>query len=315
MEGLGFLPPEASTFAPRTDAVFVALLALSVFMTLAVACLILYFCIRYRRGSQARHGGRISQVIDLEFEAGWSLAPLFIFVFLFAWAAGQQFSMFYPPRDALEISVVGKQWMWKTEHPGGQREINALHVPVGRPVKLDMVSQDTIHSFYVPAFRVKRDVVPGRDNVMWFEAKEPGDYHLFCAEFCGTDHSRMVGTVTAMPPEDYARWLDAQPMGETLIAEGGRLYHELGCSGCHEPGGSVRAPPLHGLYGRPVPLEGGAVVTADDRYVRNSILMPKSEVAAGYKPIMPSFQGSIDEGEVQALQAWIRSIGDGGKQG
>ncbi|MCB1884501.1 MAG: cytochrome c oxidase subunit II [Geminicoccaceae bacterium] len=315
MEGLSFFPKEASTFAPRTDAVFFTLLGLSAFMTLAVAFLLVYFCTRYRRGSKARHGGRVSKLIDLEFEAGWSLIPLFIFLFLFTWAAGQEFTLFYPPKDALEISVVGKQWMWKTEHPGGQREINALHIPIGRPIKLDMVSQDTIHSFYVPAFRVKHDVVPGRDNEMWFEAKEPGAYRLFCAEFCGTDHSRMIGTITAMPPEDYARWLDAQPTGETLVAEGRRLYHELGCSGCHEAGGSVRAPPLHGLYGGPVPLEGGAVVTADERYVRDSILRPKSQVAAGYKPIMPSFQGSIDEGELQALQAWIRSIGDGGKEG
>ncbi len=309
MEGITLQPPQASTFAPLTDAVFDVLLGLSVVMVLLVTGLIILFCSRYRRGSPARHGGQISKLLDYEIEAGWTLIPLFIFIFMFTWAVSQQFTMFYPPKDSLAIRVIAKQWMWKTQHPGGQREINALHVPTGTPVRLEMASQDVIHSFYVPAFRIKRDVVPGRLNEVWFEATRPGAYHLFCTEFCGTDHARMGGTVTVMSPEAYADWLDEQPMGETLAQTGERLYHELGCSGCHDGGGTVRAPDLHGVFGGPVPLDDGSVVTADERYVRDSILMPKSEIVASYRPIMPSFENVLDEEELLALVAWIQSVG------
>jgi cytochrome c oxidase subunit 2 len=199
--------------------------------------------------------------------------------------------------------------MWKAQHPGGQREINALHVPAGQDVRLVMASQDVIHSFFIPALRIKQDVVPGRYETMWFRADKVGRYHLFCAEYCGTDHAHMGGWITVMNPREYADWLQAQGGQQTLAAQGEQLFRRYGCSGCHEPGGTVRAPNLHGVFGGPVPLSDGSVVIADEAYVRDSILDPKGQVAAGYAPVMPTFAGQVSEDDLAKLVAYIESIG------
>jgi cytochrome c oxidase subunit 2 len=213
-----------------------------------------------------------------------------------------------PPDNALELFVVAKQWMWKLEHTGGQREIDEMHVPRGTPVKLIMTSEDVIHSFFVPAFRLKQDVLPGRYTQMWFTATEAGRFHLFCAEYCGTDHSRMHGDVVVMEPADFARWLEAHRGASDMAARGEALFRDYGCSGCHSANASVHAPDLAGMYGKPVPLSDGSVVVADERYIRDSILLPAKEVAAGYAPIMPSFAGRIGEGDILDLIAYVRSL-------
>jgi cytochrome c oxidase subunit 2 len=212
----------------------------------------------------------------------------------------------------MQIFIVGKQWMWKAQHPGGQREINELHVPAGQNVRLVLASQDVIHSFFVPALRIKQDVVPGRYETMWFRAETPGRYHLFCAEYCGTDHAHMGGWVTVMNPRDYGNWLQGQGGQTSLADQGQQLYRRYGCSGCHEPGGTVRAPPLEGVFGSPVPLSDGSVTIADEKYIRDSILDPKAQVAAGYQPVMPTFAGQISEDDLAKLVAYIESIGPSG---
>ena len=209
----------------------------------------------------------------------------------------------------MEINVIGKQWMWKVQHPEGNREINELHVPVGRNVKLTLASQDVIHSFFLPSFRTKMDVVPGRYTTEWFQATKIGSYHLFCAEYCGTKHSGMVGRVVVMDPADYEDWLTKGQPGPTLVQEGERLFRELGCSGCHLGSSIVRAPPLEGLYGKPVPLQSGVIVIADEGYIRDSILLPNNQVTAGYEPVMPTYQGHVTEEEILELIAYIKSLG------
>jgi cytochrome c oxidase subunit 2 len=207
----------------------------------------------------------------------------------------------------MEIHVVAKQWMWKTQHPGGAREIDALHVPVNRSIRLLMNSEDVIHSFYVPAFRIKQDVVPGATEQLLFKAVKTGTYRLTCAEYCGTRHSEMTGKIVVMEPQDFAKWLAEQPEGDALAERGAALYTRLGCSGCHEQTGTIRAPDLHGIYGKPVPLSDGRVVTADDAYIRDSILEPRKDVVAGFAPIMPSFAGKASESDLLALLAWFRT--------
>jgi cytochrome c oxidase subunit 2 len=229
-------------------------------------------------------------------------------MFLFAWGAKLFLEIYSTANDSLPIYVVAKQWMWKVQHPGGQREINELHAPLGRPVRLIMASQDVIHSFFLPAFRIKRDVVPGRYQDMTFEARKAGTFHLFCAEYCGTDHSRMTGRIVVLEPADYEAWLARQDVDGTLAAQGASLFRQLGCSGCHSPGSTVRAPPLEGLYGQPVPLQGGEIVVADDKYIRDSILLPRSQVAAGYDPVMPSFEGRVSEDDLIRIVAYIKSL-------
>jgi len=228
---------------------------------------------------------------------------------VFTWGANIYYNMARVPADALEINVIGKQWMWKVQHQEGNREINELHVPIGRAVKLTLASEDVIHSFYLPAFRVKQDAVPGRYTTEWFEATRAGTYHLFCAEYCGTAHSRMIGRLVVMDPAEYEEWLSTGHPGDTLVKAGERLFRELGCSGCHMGSTQVRAPPLEGLYGKPVPLQSGEVVRADEKYIRDSILLPQSQVTAGYEPVMPSFQGHITEEQILELIAYIKTLG------
>jgi cytochrome c oxidase subunit II len=302
-----FSLPEATTHAERVDHIFYGLLVLSGLTMLVVFALIMTLAIRYRRGSGAKRGP-LPEIVSREFEIGWTVATLFLFAFLFWWAASADLSSLAAPPGALEIHVVAKQWMWKTQQPNGAREINALHIPVDKPVRLVMTSQDVIHSFFVPAFRVKQDVVPGREAEIWFQATKTGVFPLLCAEYCGTDHSMMRGRIIVMRQEDYADWLTKQPEGDDLAHVGAQLFVARGCSGCHADASKVHAPKLAGLYGRIVQLSDGRQIRADDGYIRDSILQPKRDITAGFEPIMPSYAGLLDDGEIQSLTAYIRSL-------
>ena len=306
------LPYEDSSYAARVDGIFVSLLTLCTVVTLGVFAVIIYFCIKYRRGSKADRSHRPSEAAEIGIEFTWIIIPLVIFLGLFIWAGNVYFEMFSPPSDGIPIYVIGKQWMWKIEQPGGQREINQLHIPVGRDIVLTLTSQDVIHDFDVPAFRIKHDVLPGRYVRMWFRATKTGTFHLFCGQYCGDFHSLMVGQVIAMSPSDYAAWLQnhAGSTSDSLVAEGSRAFHSLGCSGCHEGSEVVHAPSLNGLYDEPVPLQSGRVVRADDNYLRDSILQPSEDIPAGYQPIMPSYQGLLTEEQVISLIAYIKSEKD-----
>jgi len=304
--GLPIFPVEASTQAVRTDAVFFLEFGISLVILGVVAFLVIGFSIRYRRGSKARRGP-LPSLIRSEIEIGWTLGTIFLALFLFWWASATYFSALATPPKAIEIHVLAKQWMWKVEHPDGAREINALHVPVNEPVRLIMTSQDVIHSFFVPAFRMKKDVLPGRATETWFQATRTGTYHLECAEYCGTDHSRMTGSIIVMSPDDYARWQTAQPQADNLAAAGGTLFDMLGCASCHETDGK-RAPVLYGLYGRRVKLSTDEIIVADSAYIRDSILQPRKDLVAGYPPIMPSFKGAVSDADLARLVAYIRSL-------
>ena len=309
---LPFVAEPASALAQRYDVLFLAMTLLTGIVATAVVVVMLVFAFRYRRGSRAsRLRAPLAQRerIRRRIEIAWITIPLLFFVAAFTWAAALYYDRSTPPPGALEVAVVARQWMWKLEHAGGQREIDALHVPVNVPVKLVMTSQDAIHSFFVPAFRVKQDVLPGRYTVLWFTATRAGDYQIFCAEYCGVDHARMFGHVIALDPPQYQRWLDAQGATSPMAAHGEALFRDLGCSGCHGANAAVRAPPLEGLYGRAVALADGSTVIADDRYLRDSILLPAREVTAGYAPIMPSFVGQVDEAGILDLIAYIRRLG------
>ena len=304
---LRLFPVQASTFAPDVDHLLYFLLAVAVFFSLAIFCSIFYFAIRYRRRSEnelprAIHGGMALEIL-------WSVIPFGLTMVMFTWGASIYFNESRPPDNALDVYVVGKQWMWKLEHLGGQREINELHIPVGRAVRLTMTSEDAIHSFFVPAFRTKQDAVPGRYTTTWFKPTKAGKYHLFCAEYCGTNHSRMGGWVYVMAPRDYEAWLSGGASGGSLAENGQKLFDELACGNCHKPDGSGRCPSLSGLFGKTVQLAGGATVKADEGYIRESILQPQAKIVAGYGPIMPTFQGLVTEEGVLQLIEYIKSLG------
>jgi cytochrome c oxidase subunit 2 len=289
-------PEQASALARRVDAVFFFELAVTLVMTIVICVLILYYAIKYRRGSRAVRAGATSH--NTRLEVAWATLPLLLMMAMFAWGMVVYFELYRFPADAPEVYILGRQWMWEVRHPEGKREINELHLPVGRPVRLLGTSQDVIHSFFVPAFRTKQDVLPGRYTSVWFQPERTGRFHLFCAEYCGTKHSGMVGWVIVMEPAEYERWLQGGTSETTMAEAGAQLFRSYGCSGCHGLNATVRAPLLDGVFGHPVPLEGGAVVTADERYIRDSILLPMSEVAAGYKPVMPTYQGRISEDDL-----------------
>ncbi len=304
------LPDQASLGAGEVDHLMLWLMGVTVFFLLVTAGPILFFCFRYRRGNPTNR--RIRDSGGFKLELTWTLIPLLVSLFLFGASAAIYFRQRHPPEDAMEIHVIGKQWMWKVQHPQGKREINELHLPVGVPVKLLMTSQDVIHSFFIPAFRIKQDVLPGWLTTQWFVPTRTGDFHLFCAEYCGTDHSRMIGRVRVMSRPDYEQWLVTGHQEEGPVLVGARRFRELGCSGCHAgPLGNsvVRAPDLNGLYGSVVPLEGGKMVVADDRYLRDSIMLPNSEIVHGYAPVMPSYQGRLSEEDLLAVIAYLKSLG------
>jgi cytochrome c oxidase subunit 2 len=297
-------PVQASTMARNVDALYIFLLIVTGMMTLLVFSFLMFFAARYRH----RPGVRAEQIEgSVPLEITWSTIPFLIFMVIFAWGAIVYFKERTPPADATEVYVVAKQWMWKLEHAEGQREINELHVPVGRDVKLIMTSQDVIHSFYIPAFRVKQDVLPGRYTVEWFRATKPGVYHLFCAEYCGTQHSGMVGDIVVQEPAQYEAWMNGGS-GGPLSATGEKIFSELGCSTCHRTDTQGRGPNLQGVFGKPVQLEDGRTVTADENYLRECILDPGAKRVKGFQPIMPTFQGLVTEEQVNALVAYIKSI-------
>ena len=309
MSAIVFLPRAASTIAPKTDALYFALTGVSLAIVVLVFSLLMIFSYRYRRGSPARRG-KLPTFLQHEVEIGWTAATTFAFLLFFWWAGSNQISAMMPPRSAMEIHVVAKQWMWKIQHPNGAREIDMLHVPVGEPIRLVMTSQDVIHSFAVPDFRIKQDILPGRYVEAWFEATETGSFRLTCTQFCGTAHSAMTGTVVVMSKPDFAAWLASQPAAGDLAGEGRTLFTGLGCSGCHTPGGPVHAPDFRGLFGREVPLASGRFVKVDDAWIRDCILgHSTADPPAGYPPVMPSFAGKVDDGQILALTAYIRSLG------
>jgi len=299
------LLPEASTLAERVDTLFFTLTGLDALMVLVLSGLIIGFAVYYRRGARVN---RTTKVPETKTEIIWSLGLLTIFLAIFVWAAHLYVEEASPPKNALEIHAIGKQWMWKFQHRNGQREINELHVPLGVPVKVVLATQDVIHSFFVPAFRTKQDLVPGRYRTVWFTPSRIGRYHLFCAEYCGLDHSRMRGQVIVMEPAEYEAWLAGESGAESLPAQGEKLFSSLGCIVCHGAGSKVAAPSLAGIFGKPVPLTGGQTVVADETYIRDSILTPEKQVVAGYEPIMPSFRGRVDESDLTKLIAYIKSL-------
>jgi cytochrome c oxidase subunit 2 len=267
------------------------------------------FAVHYRAGNAgADRDHRIKK--SWHWEVSWTAMTLLAFLGLFVWGSQLFLRLQDAPADALPIYVVAKQWMWKVQHLGGQREINELHVPIGRAVRLIMSSQDVIHSFFIPAFRIKHDVVPGTTQALWFRPVKAGVFHLFCAEYCGTDHSRMTGRIVVMEQTDFEQWLSHQDVSGTMAAGGGRLFRQFGCSGCHGANATVRAPALEGLYGKAVPLRDGTIEVADERYLRDSILKPRARTVAGYQPLMPSYEGKISEDELIQIVAYIKSLAD-----
>ncbi len=300
------MPERAASFAGEVDALFFFILGISGLFTIGIWVTLLYFGIRYRRRSDDDRPKEIYGSLALELT--WTIIPAAIMAVMFVWGAKVFFELNRPPDDAMTMSVVGKRWMWKIQHPTGHREVNELHVPLGRAVRLVIASEDTIHSFFVPAFRIKKDAVPGRYTMAWFRATKLGTFHLFCAEYCGTEHSKMIGRVIVQTPEDYQRWLAGGPEPESPAAEGEQLFTELICSTCHERGSSERGPALTGLLGRTVTLASGDTVVADEVYVRESILNPAARVVAGYQPLMPTYQGLVSEEQIIALVAYIESL-------
>ena len=306
MSWVPFWPRTAAISAQVVNRLFVAELVLCALILLLVFALMLGFCVRYRRGSRASRADPTKK--SWVFEIGWTAATLVAFLGLFVWGAEIYIWLYQSPPGDIEIFVVGKQWMWKIEHPGGQREIDALHVPVGKTVRLVLASQDVIHSFFIPAFRIKHDVVPGTYETVWFKATKTGEYRIECSQFCGTGHAQMIGRVFVMQPAAYAHWLTDQRVPQSLALQGEALFRQYGCSGCHGANSTVHAPPLEGVYGRLVHLQDGSVVKADERYIRDCILEPRSFTVAGYPPVMPSFAGQIGEGDLIKLVAYIQSL-------
>jgi cytochrome c oxidase subunit 2 len=292
--------------APRVDALYFFLIGVAGFFALLIAALIVFFAVKYRRRRPDQIGARIAGGLVLEIT--WTVIPLAITMVIFLWGASVFFAMASPPEETLNVYAVGKQWMWKFQHLNGQREINELHVPVGRAVKLIMTSEDVIHDLYVPAFRVKADVIPGRYSQIWFEPTKAGEYHLFCAEYCGTKHSGMIGRVVVMEPQAFQAWLGSGAEG-SMASAGGKLFADLACNTCHRPESQGRGPLLENLFGRTVALEGGSIV-ADEAYIRESIVDPGAKITAGFQPIMPTYQGVVSEDGLLALIEYVKSLRD-----
>jgi cytochrome c oxidase subunit 2 len=298
-------PAEASTISPYTDALYFFLIAMTVVGMLLVVVLVFVFSLKYRREKNP-----VATQVEGStlLEATWTIIPLAIFLVTFVWGALLYFRIYDPPANAMNIYVVGKQWMWKAEHPGGQHEINALHVPAGRPVQLTMISQDVFHSFSIPDFRVKREVIPGRYTTVWFQATTPGSYHIFCTQYCGTQHSMMIGEVTVLTPEDYDKWTKQSTSGMSLAQNGERLFASMGCNACHSGTAAARGPSLAGVYGSRLTLASGGQVLVNDAYLRDAILNPSQHVTAGFAPIMPTYQGQISEDGLIDLVEFIKNM-------
>ncbi|MEO6965547.1 MAG: cytochrome c oxidase subunit II [Acidobacteriaceae bacterium] len=298
-------PPEASSIAPYSDALFFALIGMTIAGLLLVLGLVVTFSIRYHK---SRHPEAVQIEGSTLLETIWTLTPLGIFLVFFVWGALLYFRIYNAPPNSMNIYVVGKQWMWKVEHPGGQHEIDALHIPIGVPIEVTMISQDVFHSFSIPDFRVKREVIPGRYSTVYFTATKLGKYHLFCSQYCGTDHSAMIGWVYVMTRADYRKWAAGNTSGASLAQNGERLFAVMGCNACHTGESSARGPNLYGLYGSRVRMSDGSTIVANDAYLREKILNPSLHVPEGYVPIMPTFQGQINEEGLIELVEYIKSL-------
>ena len=301
-------PEMASNFAWPVDLLYIFLIVVSVIFTVGIAAALLYFGIKYRRKSDDDvpaevHGNNTLEIV-------WSVIPLLLTMIMFFWGAHLYFKMSQVPSDAMEILVTGKQWRWKLQHPNGKREINNLHLPLGQPIRCTMTSEDVIHSFFIPAFRVKQDVLPGRYTQLWFTPTKEGVYHLFCAEYCGTEHSRMGGSVTVMSPSEYEIWLEGGT-GASLspVEAGAQLFTSLGCVTCHDGRANAQGPQLAGVFGTLQPLTSGEKILADENYVRESILNPKAKVVEGFAAVMPIYKGMVTDSQITSLIAYLKSIG------
>jgi cytochrome c oxidase subunit II len=304
---LPFFPDQASNFAPDVDALMTFLILVSLFFTVAITAAIIFFLVHYRRRNKDEIGVPIHG--DLRLETAWIVVPAILSLAMFSWGAVVYVDYRHNPQDTLDIYVVGKQWMWRIQQPNGRREINELHIPAGRDIKLILASDDVIHDFFVPAFRVKMDVVPGHYNTMWFRPTKTGRYIFFCSQYCGTNHAVMTGWVTVMEPSDYAAWLSSWSNADTNpSASGEELFAEKACSTCHIANGTGGAPSLNGLYDGTVKLADGSAVTADESYLRESILAPNAKIVAGYQPVMPSYTGQLSEEQILSLIAYIKTL-------
>lgn len=300
-------PPVASSIAEGVDQLYLLLTGITLFFSVLIFSIIFYFMIKYRRRSEGEVPPETHSSLFLEL--AWTIIPSLMCVVLFVWSSSLYIRNARPPAASTEIFVIGKQWMWHIQHPEGPREINELHVPVGVPVKLTMTSQDVIHDFYIPAFRVKKDVLPGRYSSLWFQPTETGTFHLFCAQYCGTNHSEMIGWVYVMTPTDYAAWLAGGEKTESMAQQGERLFSQFGCGSCHTPEAGGRAPSLVGLYGKPQKLQSGETRVVDEALIRQAILVPNTVRIGNYEPIMPTYQGQIDEEQMLQLIAYVKSLG------
>jgi cytochrome c oxidase subunit 2 len=299
-------PQAASSIASDVDLLYFFILAVCSFFAVLVSALVVFFAVKFRR----RHADEVGHDIhgSIALELIWTVIPFILAMIMFFWGADLYFRIARPPADAMDVFVVGKQWMWKVQHPEGVREINELHVPLGRPVRITLGSEDVLHDYYIPAFRVKMDAVPGKLTTMWFTATKTGTYHIFCAEYCGTQHSGMIGQVIVMEPQDYEAWLAGGRSTGTPVENGERLFTSLACITCHRAGSSGRGPILDGLFGSTVQLVDGREVVADENYLRESVMNPQAKIVAGYQPIMPTFQGTVSEENLLQLIAYIKSL-------
>ena len=298
-------PPEASKIAPQMDALYFFMVLVSMIGMTIVILLLTSFSILY---SKKRHPVAVQIEGSTMLEATWTIIPLGLFLIMFVWGSLIYFRVYTPPANAMNIYVVGKQWMWKAEHPGGQHEINALHIPTGRPIQLTLISQDVFHSFSIPAFRVKREAIPGRYTSVWFEATQVGTYHLFCTQYCGTNHSAMIGDIVVLSPDDYKKWLGQSTSGMSLSQNGERLFTSLSCGACHNGRPDARGPSLAGVFGTKLTLTNGKSELADEAYLREAILNPSEHVTQGFSPIMPTYQGQISEDGVISLVEYIKNL-------
>jgi cytochrome c oxidase subunit II len=307
------LPEQASTVAPRVDNLYFFLIAVSAFFAVVVTLMVVGFAIKYRR----RHDDEIGEPIhgSLALELLWTGIPFMIAMVMFVWGASVYFAIARVPAETLDIYAVGKQWMWKFQHREGRREINELHVPIDTPVRVIITSEDVLHDLYFPAFRVKMDAIPGRYTQLWFEATKQGTYHIFCAEYCGTNHSGMIGSVHVMSQESYQAWLGGATAGETMAQKGEKLFTQLACITCHNSTSGARGPALNGVWGHQVTLTNGNTVVADASYIRESILNPTAKIVAGFQPLMPTFQGQVTEEQLLALTEYIKGLPAGGAPG
>ena len=304
--GIPLFPQQASTLAADVDALYLFIIAVTAFFGILTTAVVIYFAAKYRTDDPMKVGARIHGSIPLEL--AWSIIPFLISIVIFGWAAQVYFDLYRPPDQTLEIYATGKRWMWKFQHLDGQNEINELHVPLGRPVKVTFTSEDVLHSLFFPAFRTKADAIPGRYSSVWFTPTIVGEHHLFCAEYCGTNHSGMIGKVIVMEPTAYEAWLSGNVAGTSLAQRGQRLFSDLACNTCHLEDGRGRGPALTNKFGVSERLADGTTVPIDEAYLRESILRPQAKVVEGYQPLMPTFQGLVSEENVMALVEYVKSL-------